>query len=214
MQTKRSAAKIALTVVALFFTLLALFPLVWVIIAGFKEKTEVLSTPFRFLPRQWLAANYLDILKDAAFQEAMLTTFGGALLFAVLSLAVNSAAAYVFARLEFRFKPLMWLYVITTMFIPGMAILLTSFIVVNELAMLDTFAVLVLPGIASAGVDVLHPAVLSEYPACAGGSRAHRRSGETAHFLERFSCRCRFRYSSSSASARISAIGTPSSGRP
>lgn len=151
MQTKRSAAKIALTVVALFFTLLALFPLVWVIIAGFKEKTEVLSTPFRFLPRQWLAANYLDILKDAAFQEAMLTTFGGALLFAVLSLAVNSAAAYVFARLEFRFKPLMWLYVITTMFIPGMAILLTSFIVVNELAMLDTFAVLVLPGIASAG---------------------------------------------------------------
>ena len=136
---------------ALFFTLLALFPLVWVIIAGFKEKTEVLSTPFRFLPREWLAANYLDILKDTPFRRAMLTTFGGALLFAVLSLAVNSAAAYVFARLEFRFKTFMWLYVITTMLIPGMAILLTSFIVVNKLAMLDTFAVLVLPGIASAG---------------------------------------------------------------
>jgi multiple sugar transport system permease protein len=57
----------------------------------------------------------------------------------------------VFARLEFRFKRILWVYVIMTMFIPGMAILLTSFIVVNKLGMLDTLAVLVLPGVASAG---------------------------------------------------------------
>ncbi|SFI29292.1 multiple sugar transport system permease protein [Paenibacillus sp. UNC496MF] len=151
MKTKQTAAKATLTVIALICTLLALFPLVWVILAGFKEKTEVLATPFRFLPRQWLSVNYADIVKDAAFQETMLTTFGGALLFAVLCLAVNAAAAYVFARLEFRFKTFLWLYVISTMFIPSMAILLTSFIVVNKLGMLDTFAVLVLPGVASAG---------------------------------------------------------------
>ncbi|WP_199341202.1 carbohydrate ABC transporter permease [Paenibacillus sp. JZ16] len=66
-------------------------------------------------------------------------------------MAVNATAAYVFARLEFRFKTFLWVYVIITMFIPGMAILLTSFIVVNEMGMLDTLAVLVLPGIASAG---------------------------------------------------------------
>nr|WP_231980142.1 ABC transporter permease subunit [Tessaracoccus coleopterorum] len=36
------------------------------------------------------------------------------------------------------------------MFIPGMTILLTSFIVVTKLYMLDTLAVLVIPGAASA----------------------------------------------------------------
>ncbi|AZN38302.1 carbohydrate ABC transporter permease [Paenibacillus albus] len=151
MQAKLTFQKTVLTAIAGFFTLLALFPLAWVIIAGFKEKTEVLATPFRFFPKQWLITNYIDILKDTMFQKAMLTTFGGAVVFAVLSLLVNSIAAYVFARLEFRFKTLLWLYVILTMFIPGMAILLTSFIVVNKLGMLDTFAVLVLPGVASAG---------------------------------------------------------------
>ncbi|WP_308635247.1 carbohydrate ABC transporter permease [Paenibacillus silvisoli] len=151
MQAKLTFQKSVLTAIAAVFTLLALFPLAWVMIAGFKEKTEVLSTPFRFFPKQWLVTNYMDILKDAAFQKAMLTTFGGAILFAVLSILVNASAAYVFARLEFRFKAIMWLYVIITMFIPGMAILLTSFIVVNKLHMLDTFAVLVLPGVASAG---------------------------------------------------------------
>ncbi|WP_391573000.1 carbohydrate ABC transporter permease [Cohnella sp.] len=140
-----------LTIIAGAVTLIALFPLLWVIIAGFKEKTEVLSTPFRFFPKQWMLTNYTDILGDLAFLKSMGVTFGGAILFAVLSLLVNSTAAYSFARLEFRFKGLLWIYVIMTMFIPGMAILLTSFIVVDRMGMLDTFAVLVLPGVASAG---------------------------------------------------------------
>jgi len=131
--------------------LVALFPLLWVVIAGFKGKTEVLATPFRFFPRKWLVENYTDILGDPIFRKAMLVTFGGAILFAALSLLVNAGAAYVFARLDFRFKRILWVYVIMTMFIPSMSILLTSFIVVNRMGMLDTLAVLVLPGVASAG---------------------------------------------------------------
>jgi multiple sugar transport system permease protein len=120
-------------------------------IAGFKAKTEVLSTPFKFFPSQWLTENYTSILSDPLFLKSMGVTFGGAIVFAALSLLVNSMAAYVFARLEFRFKRLMWVYVMVTMFIPGMAILLTSFIVVTKMHMLDTMAVLILPGVASAG---------------------------------------------------------------
>jgi multiple sugar transport system permease protein len=151
MRTQSAFPKIIMTSIAGLVTLVALFPLLWVIIAGFKDKTEVLSTPFRFFPKQWLITNYTDILADPTFQKAMLTTFGGAILFTVLSLLVNATAAYVFARLEFRFKGFLWLYVIITMFVPGMAILLTSFIVVDQMGMLDTLAVLVLPGVASAG---------------------------------------------------------------
>lgn len=60
-------------------------------------------------------------------------------------------SAFVFARLDFPFKSALWIYVISTMFIPAMAILIPSFIVVTKLQMLDTLAVLIVPGIASAG---------------------------------------------------------------
>ncbi|WP_207782336.1 carbohydrate ABC transporter permease [Phytoactinopolyspora limicola] len=137
-------------VAGLVFVLAALFPLAWMAIAGFKAKTEVVRTPFQFFPEVWLWENYAQILDDPAFVRTMLVTFGGAVLFATLSLTVNSMGAYVFARLEFAFKRTLWALVITTMFIPGMAILLTSFIVVTKLRMLDTLAVLVLPAAASA----------------------------------------------------------------
>lgn len=134
----------------LLLVLLALFPLAWMFIAGFKSRTEVVASPFQFFPEVWRIENYQQILADPEFVRSMMVTFGGAILFTILSLTVNSLAAYAFARLEFAFKNVIWVYVITTMFIPGMAILVTSFVVVTRLRMLDTLAVLVLPGAASA----------------------------------------------------------------
>jgi len=80
----------------------------------------------------------------------MIVTFIGALIFTALSLAINSLAAYAFARLDFTFKRFWWVFCIMPMFIPMMAILLTSFVVVSKLGMLDTLAVLIIPGAASA----------------------------------------------------------------
>ncbi len=136
--------------VGLIFLLAALFPLAWMVIAGFKARNEVVRTPFQFFPEVWRYENYVQILQDPVFLRTLGWTFLGAVLFCLLHLTVNSMAAYAFARLEFRFKKTLWVIVITTMFIPGMTILLTSFVVVTQLSMLDTLAVLVIPGAASA----------------------------------------------------------------
>lgn len=136
-----------------FFTLLIassiLFPVAWMAIAAFKGKSEVLRSPFQFFPDTWDPQNYVDMFHDDEFMRAMFVTFVGALLFTALSLLVNSLAAYAFARLDFRFKRFWWVYCITPMFVPMMAILLTSFMVVTKLGMLNTMAVLVIPGVAS-----------------------------------------------------------------
>ena len=130
-------------------SLTVLFPLAWMVMAGFKGKTEVLSSPFQFFPEIWRWQNYIDIAQDPEFAQAMFITFVGAVIFTVLSLAVNSMAAYALARLEFSFKRFWWVFCILPMFIPTMAILLTSFMVVSSLGMLDTLSVLIIPGVAS-----------------------------------------------------------------
>lgn len=144
------AFTIAKGVVGVLILFLALFPLAWMVIAGFKTRTEVIQTPFQFFPEVWQWRNYVQIAGDPEFLRTLGWTFMGAVLFMALHLTVNSLAAYAFARLDFAFKRTIWVIVITTMFIPGMTILLTSFIVVTELQMLDTLAVLVVPGAASA----------------------------------------------------------------
>lgn len=131
-------------------TISVMFPLAWMAMAGFKGKTEVLRSPFQFFPDMWRLDNYTAILQDPQFMRAMGVTFAGALIFTALSLTVNTLAAYAFARLEFTGKRFWWVYCLTPMFVPAMAILLTSFMVVSDLGMLDTLAVLIIPGAASA----------------------------------------------------------------
>lgn len=151
LQPRRLVSTVLRTLAAAVIVLLALFPLAWMVISGFKIRTEVVSTPFQFFPEVWRWQNYAQILADPSFLRTLAVTGLGAVLFTAGSIAVNSMAAYAFARLEFRGKRIMWPLVLTTMFIPGMTILLTSFIVVTNLRMLDTLAVLVIPGMAAAG---------------------------------------------------------------
>lgn len=206
MKLKDQIIKTMMYATGLLVAVVALFPLAWMVISGFKAKTEVLSTPFRFFPKDWMFSNYSSILEDPMFLKSMLVTFTGAVIFAVLSLIINSMAAYVFARLEFRFKRTLWVFVILTMFVPGMAILLTSFIVVTKMHMLDTMAVLILPGVASAGhmffirqFYLNIPLALEEAAFIDG---ANRWKIFTSIFF-----RCPIRYSLSSALALIWAIG-------
>ena len=146
---QRLHVRVASNALAVVLCGIVLFPLGWMALAGFKTPTEVLQSPFRFFPHSWNPHNYRAILEDPSFRRAMIVTFIGALLFTLGSLFVNSLAAYAFARLDFRLKPLWWVFCIVPMFVPMMAILLTSFVVVTKLHMLNTLAVLVLPGIAS-----------------------------------------------------------------
>lgn len=147
---KSLAARILSPVFVVLIAISVLFPLAWMVIAGFKGRTEVLRSPFQFFPDVWRFDNYVKIIQDPVFSRAMIITFIGAVLFTVLSLAVNATAAYAFARLEFRGKRFWWVYCLMPLFIPSMAILLTSFVVVSDLGMLNTLAVLIIPGAASA----------------------------------------------------------------
>src|SRR6185369_11595436 len=148
--TRNVPRRIASAVLMALIAVTVMFPLAWMAIAGFKGKTEVLRSPFQFFPDMWRFDNYTAILRDPQFTRAMVVTFVGALIFTALSLTVNSMAAYAFARLEFRGKRFWWVYCILPMFIPMMAILITSFVVVSKLGMLNTLAVLIIPGVASA----------------------------------------------------------------
>jgi multiple sugar transport system permease protein len=136
--------------ISTLISLTCLFPLVWMIFASFKKKAEVLATPLRILPEEWQMGNFRVVIQNPQrpLLDAMFMTFLVAASAVVLSLLINMMAAYVFARMEIYGKKLIWSYCITTMYVPGITILITSFLVVHKLQMLNTFWVLLIPGLA------------------------------------------------------------------
>lgn len=133
--------------------LLSIFPLFWMAMAGFKPEKEVLATPLKFLPTVWTTESFIKLFSDKRnpFWASMGSTAWVSIIACLSSIVVNSCAAYVYSRLEFRFKKLLWRLTIFAMYVPGITILITSFVLVSEMNILNTYTVLIVPGLASAG---------------------------------------------------------------
>lgn len=143
--------------VGILIACLCLFPLFWMMLAGFKKEAEVLAMPFKFFPNQWDPINYTNLLtgnvdtwvfaQGVTFWGSIMITFQVAVFSLVCSLLVNSMAGYVFARLDFPFKKLLWGLYLIPWFVPGISVQISTFASVLRMNLLDTFWVLTLPGI-------------------------------------------------------------------
>ena len=146
---------IIFTIICLVVVAIILFPIIWMLPAAFKGKTEIWAVPNHWLPKVFSMKNFEKIftgklVNNYNFISSLGSTLLVSVIAVVLSLIVNMFAAYVFANFEFRGKSFLWYYFLITMFIPGITILLTSIRVVSVLKMTDTLAVLIIPGLVSA----------------------------------------------------------------
>jgi multiple sugar transport system permease protein len=150
---KNKFSRLAAWAFSLCAVFAVLFPFVWMVLSSFKNKQEILAVPLVIFPSDFDFGNYLTVIHNDKYPifQTMFVTFLVAVSAVALSLLINTMAGYTFARLDFKFKKFLWALCISTMFIPGIAILITSFVWVNRLHMLNTFWVLLLPGLASGG---------------------------------------------------------------
>jgi len=137
--------------------LASLFPLFWMFLCGFKSAADVMAVPFQFFPPSYHPENYTNLLlgqvdatifpQGASFIRSMILTFLISAGSVVISLLLNSMAGYVFARLKFPFKDFLWVLYLIPWFIPPISLLITQYLVVSQLKMLNSVWVIILPGI-------------------------------------------------------------------
>jgi putative aldouronate transport system permease protein len=133
-------------IVIVFFAAVA-YPLYFVIIASVSPPQEVYAGHVIFYPRGFSLAGYKKILEYTdiwvGYRNSVVYTFAGT----ILSVLVTLMTAYPLARRDFRGRgPLMFFFVFTMYFGGG---LIPTYLVVRSLGLLNTVAVMVLPGITS-----------------------------------------------------------------
>lgn len=127
--------------------LAVLVPLVTAVINGFKSNADLLLRPFG-LPQVWVVANYTSVLQSGAFWRMLLnsvlvmagTTAG------VVTLA--SMAAYVFARLQFRGRELLFTFFTLGLLFPIAVAILPLYITLRQVNLVDSHWGIILPQVA------------------------------------------------------------------
>jgi len=123
--------------------LVAVFPILWVIMSSFKSNSEILNSAIS-LP----TTLSLDGYRMALQISPIIIYFFNSVLITLLSTFLNvmlvAMASYVFARVRFRFKDLLFSILAISMVIPMTALLQGVYQIINTLKMGDTLQGLVL----------------------------------------------------------------------
>lgn len=139
--------------------LVFLLPLVWLLLAAFKGQKVIYTGPL--IPETWVWQNFVDAWNSAPFGRYLLNSL---LISGVTTMSVllsSALAAFAFARLPFPGKPLLFLFALGTLMIPGDALLIPNFITIREFGWVNSYPALIVPFAASAfGVFLLRQAFL------------------------------------------------------
>jgi multiple sugar transport system permease protein len=134
-------------------TAVFMVPLVWMIITSVKSYSDAQHSPPTWLPSPVSTYGY-DRLFEPGSQNPVLRWFVNSMLAATLHaalvVATASTAAYALARMRFRGRGLMFALIVATLFVPPATLIIPNFLIADTFDWLDTLAVIVVPGAASA----------------------------------------------------------------
>jgi raffinose/stachyose/melibiose transport system permease protein len=127
--------------------IIVLIPLLAAVINGFKSNAELMAHPFG-LPGTWQWDNYSSVLQSPAFWRQLLnsTLVMGATAIGVLVLA--SMPAFVFSRMTFRGRDLLFNFFTLGLLFPITVAILPLYITLRQMSLVDSLWGIILPQIA------------------------------------------------------------------
>ncbi|MEQ4724646.1 carbohydrate ABC transporter permease [Nonomuraea sp. B19D2] len=135
----------------------ALAPFVWMIATSFKQPQDVFTPTPTLLPTDartgvWAPTldNYLQVLGIGGFATAFLNSVIVVVILVPAKLLLDALAAYAFARIEFPGRNALFMVLLATMMVPGVALLIPKVFITQELGMSDSLTGIIVPNVISA----------------------------------------------------------------
>jgi multiple sugar transport system permease protein len=121
------------------------FPFAWMLLSSFKEYREILS--FEIWPERFTLANYVEVLTQTAFPRWFLNSVIVAVGTTASVLFFCSLVGYVLATLEFPYKNVIFIFILSTLMVPTEMLVIPWFVMSAEFGWVDTYWGLMFPGL-------------------------------------------------------------------
>jgi multiple sugar transport system permease protein len=140
------SAGIANVIIVLFGALM-LYPVIWLIMASFKEGTAIFSDP-SLIPKVWTIQNYIKGWNGIGI-VTFSTFFKNSFIICIICMVFNaifcSITAYAFSRLQFPGRNIWFAIMMVTLMLPSHATTIPRYIMFRGFGWINTFLPLIVP---------------------------------------------------------------------
>jgi multiple sugar transport system permease protein len=144
------ASKWALAVIAILIALLMLLPIIWLTFTAFKPESDIVTYPPTLWPREFTLDHFVDVWDRIPFARLYVNTiiFAGGV--TVISLLLDSMAAYALARIPFRGRGAVMVLILILLMLPFQVTLIPLYDMLNGLGLTNTLPGMIVPRMTNA----------------------------------------------------------------
>jgi len=147
METRRRWVPYAKFVIALVLAIVMLYPLLWMLGASFKPRSEIFQDA-GIWPNTFTLENYVEGWKGVggiSFARFFYNSFVLVILAIIGNIVTCSMAAYAYARLEFSLKKVLFAIMMASLMLPHHVTLIPQYVFFFRLGWIDTYLPLLIP---------------------------------------------------------------------
>lgn len=135
-------------VLLLLLSVIAVFPIYWMIISSMKGEAEIFN--YALLPEQFQLKNYIYAFQEIPIVKMLTNSIINSSVQMILQLITAVLAAYALMRWNFKGKTIIIGVLTLTWLIPFQAIMIPNYVQINTWKLNGTLAAVILPNVASA----------------------------------------------------------------
>ncbi len=158
LSAKRPASAAAASIAAwLFLGAAAIFvmvPLVFMLGASLMNASEIMSMPYRWIPKIWEWRNFLQALAGNDGQWMYLRNILNSLIVSLsvslTTVLISASVGYGLAKFKFKGRNLVFMGIMATMMIPFETVMIPLYLIAVKLGMQNSYAGLIIPFLTNA----------------------------------------------------------------
>ena len=139
MRAQRLVIRFVIFVVFLALTVSFLYPFSYMAINSLKTRAAYLANPFNMPQRTLQFSNYASMITNFNLLELFRNTAIVTLLSVTLVLIFATMASYAIAKLRFRWKAGIYLFIIATISIPPQATIIPLYVMFGRMGLVNTY---------------------------------------------------------------------------
>ncbi|SDG46701.1 carbohydrate ABC transporter permease [Microbacterium pygmaeum] len=144
------ASKWVLSIVAILIALLMLLPIIWLTFTAFKPEADIVTYPPTLWPREFTLQHFAEVWERIPFARLYVNTiiFAGGV--TIISLFLDSMAAYALARIPFRGRGVVMVLILILLMLPFQVTLIPLYDMLNGFGLTNTLPGMIIPRMTNA----------------------------------------------------------------
>lgn len=129
----------------ILFSIVAVFPFLWLLSTSFKGAEEVFLFPPKLFPSKINTDNYIGIVNAIPLWRYFFNTLFVVISTVAVNVLIASLTGFALARFNFKFKNIFFLIILAAMLVPKEIIVIPLYRTVLTLGLVDTLFGVILP---------------------------------------------------------------------